>query len=158
MGNPNTDAVLMPIIGEIILAGTRLASLGNPVVIENEYKLSLSRFPAVHIETGKQQYIPNSTETFDGIVQFIVTYYDRWDQATTAIDVVRQNIKADLEIILDNLMQNSSLSLAGDPHAVSIAKYQLAPYKGELDNNTVQGVTLLKRALTITVNVLPFDA
>jgi hypothetical protein len=148
----------MPIIGYIILPGTRISSLGNPVVIENEFQLSLSRFPCVHIETGKQQYQQQGTNVFDGQVQFIVTYYDRWDQATTGIDVVRKNIKADLEIILANLMDNSSLSLAGDPHATSIAKYQLAPYKGELDNTTVQGITLLKRALTITVNVLPFDA
>src|SRR5690349_17359730 len=114
----------MPIIGYIILPGTRIAALGNPVVVENEFQLSMSRFPCVHIETGKQSYQQQGTDVFDGQVQFIITYFDRWDQATIGIDAVRANIKTDLEIILDNLMKNSSLSLAGDPHATSIAKYQ----------------------------------
>jgi hypothetical protein len=158
MANPNPDSVIMNAIGYVILPGTRLASLGNPVVIENPYTLSTGRFPAVHIEAGRQKYATQSTDVYDGTVEIVITYFDRWDQATTPIDAIRQNIKSDLEIILDNLMSNSSLTVGTDFHAVSIGKFQLAPYKGELDNSTVQGMTLLKRALTISVNVLPFDA
>lgn len=157
MANPNPDAVIMRGIAFILLPDTRIATLGNPVVIENEYQLSLGRFPAVHIEAGKQRYSTQSTNVFDGTVEIIITYFDRWDQATTGIDAIRQNIKADLEVILTNLMKNSSIAIGGIPLAASIGKFQLAPYRGELDNVTVQGMTLLKRVLTITINVLPFD-
>lgn len=157
MANPNPDSVIMSAVASIAPIGTRLASLGNPVIVENEYTLSQGRFPALHIEADKQKYVPCSTNVFDGIAKFLITYLDRWDQATVSIDVIRQNVKADLEIVMENLMHNSSLAVAGQATAVSISQYQLSPYRGELDSTTVQGMVLLKRTLTITVNVLPFD-
>jgi hypothetical protein len=157
MANPNPDSVIMNAISSIAPVGTRLASLGNPVVIENEFKLSQGRFPALHIEADRQKYVPVGTNVFDGTAKFIITYLDRWDQATTSIDTIRQNVKSDLETVMENLMQNSSLAIEGEATAVSISQYQLSPYRGELDSTTVQGMVLLKRTLTITVNVLPFD-
>jgi hypothetical protein len=157
MANPNPDSVIMNAIKSIAPVGTRLASLGNPVIIENEYLLSQGRFPAMHIEADRQKYAPVGTNVFDGTAKFVITYLDRWDQATVAIDVIRQNVKSDLETIMENLMHNSDLAVAGQATAVSISQYQLSPYRGELDSTTVQGMVLLKRTLTITVNVLPFD-
>jgi len=157
MSNPNPDSVIMNAVKQIAPTGTRLATLGNPVVIENEFALSQGRFPALHIEADRQKYMPCSTDVFDGTAKFLITYLDRWDQATVSIDTIRQNVKADLEMIMENLMANSSLAVQGEATAVSISQYQLSPYRGELDSTTVQGMVLLKRTLTITVNVLPFD-
>jgi hypothetical protein len=157
MANPNPDSVIMSAIATIAPAGTRLASFGNPVIIENEYLLSQGRFPALHIEADRQKYVPCGASVYDGTAKFLITYLDRWDQATVSIDVIRKNVKSDLEIIMANLMHNSSLAVAGEATAVSISQYQLSPYRGELDSTTVQGMVLLKRTLTVTVNVLPFD-
>jgi hypothetical protein len=52
---------------------------------------------------------------------------------------------------------NSSLAVNGEAMAVSIPTIDLSEYKGELDEKTATGLTLVKRTMTLTVVVLPYD-
>jgi hypothetical protein len=158
MANPNTDTVLMAAIAQVLLPGTRIGSLGNPVVIEDEWQLARGRFPAVHIETDRQKHGKEGYNVWSGHVRFIIAYYDRWDKASARIDIIRKSIKADLEIIMANLQHDSSLSAGGTPLATSAYEFLLAPYKGELDDRTIPGLTLVKRTLRVGYNLLPYDA
>lgn len=160
MGNPNSDDVIMQAL-QYILPGqpynTRLASVGGPIFIQQEFKLSGGKFPAVHLEAGKQKHTIQGNNVYDAEIEIIITYYDRWDQATVSIDDIRSLINSDLKIIMENIQRNSSLTVGNTPHATAVCTYEPSPYRGELDDKTVPGFTLVKRALKITVCVLPYD-
>lgn len=160
MANKNTDDIIMSAL-QYILPGqpynTRLASIGGAILIQQEYKLSQGKFPAVHIEVGRQKHTIQGNNVYDATMQFMITYYDRWDQAIVSIDQIRATINADLQIMMSNVQANSSLTVGNTNHATAVCDYELSPYKGELDDKTVPGLTLVKRVLTIDVNVLPYD-
>lgn len=161
MANPNTDRAIMGALTQILpgypVRNTRVGQLGNPVIIQNEYSLLQSGFPAVHLETGKQRHQLVTGNGYTATLQILVTYYDRWDAQSASIDSIRQAIDADLQQMMLNVQSNSSLALNGEAMAVSIPTIDLSEYKGELDEKTATGLTLVKRTMTLTVVVLPYD-
>lgn len=157
MSNPNTDILLMQALGVVAPAGTRLQSLNGPVLIEDETSLAAGKFPALHIETGPQRHKVISGAVYDGEVRFDLTYFDRWDTQSQTIDQIRSIIRDDLEKMADNIRHNSSLTIGNVFHTISIPVIDYSPYKGEIDYRSCPGLTLVKRILTITVNLLPYD-
>jgi hypothetical protein len=160
MANTNTDDIIMAAL-QYILPGqpynTRLAQVGGPIYIQQEYSLSLGKFPALHLEAGRQKHSIQGNNVYDADMQFLVTYFDRWDQSTISIDQIRATINADLQIMMTNVQKNSSLTVGNVSHATAVYAYELSPYKGELDDKIVPGYTIVKRALTLSVSVLPYD-
>ena len=160
MANANTDDVIMGAIANVIVGNpynTRLANVGGKVYIQDEYSLSLGKFPALHIETDRQFHSIAGNNVYDGQVRFLIEYFDRWDQATVSIDAVRLQISNDLKVMMNNLQQNSSLTVGNTAHCTVIQQYELSPYKSELDKSMVPGLTLVKRQLKLWVNILPYD-
>lgn len=137
---------------------TRLAQLGGPIYIQDEYALQQGRFPAVHIETERQHLRLLSTNHWFGEIRFIVAYYDRFERQFITIDQIRALIDADVKIILSNIQNNSTLEVNGTANATSVYRVDISPYSGELDQKTVPGLTLVKRTLKAYVNVLPYDS
>ncbi|GAC1589097.1 MAG: hypothetical protein NVS4B1_33450 [Ktedonobacteraceae bacterium] len=161
MPNLFTDRVIMTALATI-LAGyptpnTNLSQVRGSIVIENEYKLSNSKFPAIHIEVGPQRHSIVGNNAYDAVMKIMVTYYDRYDEQQTPIDGLRLNIDTDLQTMMTNVQRNPSLIIGQQSNATSISYFDLSDYKGELDKQTVPGLTLVKRMLTLTVNVLPYD-
>lgn len=162
MANPNTDKVIMQTLAVLLpgypTANTTLAAVGGDVIVQNEYALSQGQFPAVHVEVGMQRHQLVTTTGYSGIAKFDITYFDRWDEQQTTIDGIRSHIDDDLAVMMDNIQQNPSLAYGGAAHATSIPTIELSPYKGEIDKTSVPGLTLVKRVMTVTVNILPYDA
>jgi hypothetical protein len=161
MANPYTDTVMMAALAQVVIGippNTRVGTLGNPVIVEDEYTLSKGRFPAMHIETERQKHKILTTGGYDGMVRFIISYYDKWDKSTARIDDIRKAIKTDLEIVMANVQGNSSLAIGGQAMATAAYEFVLSPYKGELDDKTIPGLTLVKRTLRVAYNILPYDA
>lgn len=161
MANPNTDLVIMEAI-KIILPGyptpnTRLAQVGGIVSIQSTYPLAQGNFPAVLLYADTQQHIINTGNGYDGHVVICVEYYDRWDNQPATIDAIRANINVDLQQMMTNLQHNSSLVVGTTVHAVSLTPIKLSSFKGELDWKLVPGLTLVKRSMDVTVNILPYD-
>lgn len=137
---------------------TRLSGVGGPVYIQDEYSLARGRFPALHIQADNQRHTITSANVWEGQLRVIVTYYDRWEQQNMTIDQVRANINADLQVIMSNLQDNSSLVVGNAASSVSLTRVELSPYAGELDDKkTVPGLTLVKRTLKLYINLLPYD-
>lgn len=161
MADVSTDQVIMQSIATIApgypVANTRLAQLGGKVVVENEYTIGTGNFPALHIESMAQKHQVVSRNVYDGTLKVELCYFDRWDTQPNTVDNIRKQINADLQTIMTNLQVNSSLVVDQTPHAVSIPIMELSPYRGELDWRTVPGLTLVKRCLTLTINILPYD-
>jgi hypothetical protein len=157
MANPNTDRVIMQAMAQIGPAGTNLLAMQGQVLIQDMYRLSLGTFPAFHLSTGQQKHTVVSMQVYDGLVHIVGTYYDRWDQQPQTMDDIRASIDADLSIIMTNIQHNSSLVVGTTSHAVSIPIIELSPYEGEVDWKTCPGMVLIKRSITFTVNILPYD-
>lgn len=156
-GNPNTDRVIMNALAQIGPTGTNLLAMEGQILIQNAYALSLGSFPALHLTTGQQKHSVISASVFDGVVNIIGTYYDRWDQQPQTMDTIRANIDADLQMIMTNIQHNSSLVVGTTSHAVSIPTIELSAYEGEVDWKTCPGMVLVKRSITFTINILPYD-
>ena len=161
MANQFTDRVVMNALAQILpgypTANTNLAQLGGSIVVENEYKLSNSRFPAIHIEVGPQRHSIETNSGYSAVMKIMVTYYDRYDEQNTPIDTIRLNIDNDLQTMMTNVQRNTSLIVGQQSNAASVPYIDLSDYKGELENKVVPGLTLVKRMMTLTVNVLPYD-
>lgn len=161
MANPNTDRVIMGALATILpgypTINTTLGSLGCPIVIQDEYALSTGKFPALHLEAGRQKHSIVTYAGYDGEVEILVTYFARWDTQSTRIDALRLQIDNDLQQMMTNVQANSSLILNGQAMAVAIPTIELSEYKGELDDKMVPGLSLVKRSMTLTVTILPYD-
>lgn len=155
----NIDDDVMQTLQYILLGqpyNTRLSQVGGSVYIEEDYKLSNGKFPALLLEVGKQLHTVQGTNVYEATLNIICTYYDRWDQTMVPIDTIRRNIKSDLMVMMGNVQANPGLQKDGSSHG-SLQKIQLDPYRGSLDEKTIPGLTLVKRAMTLTINVLPYD-
>lgn len=168
MANVNTDRVIMAALA-VILPGypspnTNLATENGNIVVQSEYAISQGTFPAVHIEVGPQRHQLVTSLGYGGTAKFDVSYFDRWDEQATTIDTIRTQIDADLTVMMGNVQRNPSLACdindgnGLQAHATSVPIIDLSPYKGEIDKDTVPGMTLVKRVMTVTVNILPYDA
>lgn len=156
-GNPNTDRIIMSAIAQIGPTNTQLLAMQGQVLVQDTYNLSLGNFPAFHLSAGQQKHAVVSGQVYDGILHVVGTYYDRWDQQPQTMDTIRANIDADLATIMTNIQHNSSLVIGTTTHAVSIPIIELSPYEGEIDWKTCPGMVLIKRSITFTVNILPYD-
>lgn len=148
---------------QVILPGyptpnTNLANQNGQIVVQDAYDLSQGAFPAVHLEAGAQRHQLVTGLGYDGIVKIDVSYFDRWDEQTITINGIRAAIDTDLAIMMANVQGNPSLAYGGNSYATSVPTIDLSPYKGEIDKDTVPGLTLVKRVMTLTVNILPYDA
>lgn len=167
--NPNTPTTVMTVLSQVMLND---ASTGQPntqiglnqavlnaslVYIEQKYAMAQGSFPAIHLSRGKQTYhIIGGPRGYDGVVEIMCEYYDRWDQQNNTIDTINANNIADLDRIQANLETNNSLNFQGKATAIAIPEIAVGPYKGELDI-TFPGLTLVYHWMSITVNVLPYD-
>lgn len=160
--NPNTDLVVMQAMAQVACQGT--GSTQNTVVApanvyvqsEDVLQLPATVFPLLHLESLDlvEECIG---EEYAGTLQVRATYYDRWDTQTLTMDQVWANIALDVERVKSNLMDNQSLAVGASAHAVSLPKVRTSPYRGEVDQTTVPGMTLVKRYMDITVELLPYD-
>lgn len=172
--NPTTDAVILNVLAQLLpndpqtgqpntVIGTNqipLITQQDPtplMYIESKYKMSLGQFPAVHLSSGGQKYAKNSRSSYVGQYVAIVEYYDRWDKQPNTIDQIRANIAADLERMKANIEDNDSLAYNSLAYATAIPSMTLSEYKGEIDEQ-FPGLTLVVRTLTLTINILPYDA
>ncbi len=167
--NPNTDVVVLGVIKNLLAVdpvtgqpntqlGINQANLGKDLIyIQNKYQMSQGAFPAVHLSSGTQRYAKDSRSTWLGLVNVIVEYYDRWDKRPDTIETIRAQIAADLERMKANLEDNNSLAWQGSAYAISLSTIELSPYKGSIDEQ-FPGLVLIRRSMTVPVNLLPYDA
>lgn len=154
-GNPNTDEVILNAFSSVATTGTAFATKGGTVYVKNQYAMLNGNFPALNLKPGHQKYMRNSNVTFDGGIDVIAEYCDRWDEQTTTIDVIRQNIDADMELMMENIMHNDTLTVQNVAHAISAHKVTLSPYDGEVRD--YGGLKLVQRTMVVSFNILPFD-
>jgi hypothetical protein len=172
--NPYTDKNILNILAQLLpndpvtlqpntqvgLNQAPLITSNNPhplFYVESKYAVGQGQFPAVHLEAGEQKYSKNSRSTYTGELVAIIGYYDRWDKQQNTIDQIRSNIAADLERMKANLEDNDSLAYNGLAYATSISPISLSAPKGEFDEQ-FPGITLVFRTMTLTINILPYDA
>lgn len=170
INNPTPDNTILNVLKALLpndpttglpntVIGQEQTSLNtDQVYVEEEFKLSQGNFPAVLLSSGPQNYTKmGGPHMQGGLYEVIVEYYDRWDQQQTPIDDIRSSINADLERMKANIEDNDSLAYQGKNYAVSIPHKSLSPYKGEIDES-VLGLKLVKRTMTLSINILPYDA
>lgn len=172
--NPNTDKKVLQVLANLLpndpvtgLPNTQIGlnqlALSTPdkqvslCYVENKYTMAQGPFPAVHLSSGNQHYNKNSNKTYMGLFVAIIEYYDRWDKQSYTIDAVRANIAADLERMKANIEGNDALAYQGQNYAISTPQIQLSPYKGSIDDQ-FPGLVLIRRTLTLNINILPYDA
>src|SRR5579885_3673305 len=111
MSNPNTDIVVLNALGNVLLPGTRMASLQAAITpspkkfyVQQKFALTQGKqFPALHLSSGSQSYHRISTNHYEGTLLAIVEYYDKWTSQSSQHDTIRANIAADLEIMKSNV-------------------------------------------------------
>jgi hypothetical protein len=168
--NPNTDHVILGVLKSLILndphsgqpntiLGQNQVSLNTSLIyIESKYAMSQGPFPALHLSSGHQDYhYAGGPRTYGGVLEAIIEYCDRWDLQASTIDQIRANIASDLERMKANIETNDSLAYQGQNYAISIPRITLSPYMGEFDTQ-FPGLTLVCRTMSLTINILPYDA
>lgn len=163
MSNPNTDIVILTALGNVLLPGTRLATLQavvtpmpKPFYVQDVFEMSKGMFPAIHLSSGSQSHHRISTNHYEGELLAIVTYYDKWTSQTKTNDAIRANIAADLEIMKSNVSKNESLMYNNVAYSVSIPRITLSPYKGEFEEN-VAPLKLVYRTMELEISIPPYD-
>ncbi len=159
--NPNT--------GQVVLAAIAVVAPGYPtgnttLLAANIYVQDVSAlqavsasFPALLLESGEESHT-RIGEEYMGELPVTATYFDRWDTQTQTIDDIWASIDTDLNLVMSNLQDNPSLAYGSSTHTTNISRFRLSPYKAAVDKETVPGLELVKRSLTMIVDLLPYDA
>jgi hypothetical protein len=163
MSNPNTDIVVLNALGNVLLAGTRMATLQAAIsgatkfYVQQKFALTQGKqFPALHLSSGSQSYHRISTNHYEGTLLAIVEYYDKWTSQSSQLDTIRANIAADLEIMKSNVSKNENLVYNNVSYAVSIPRITLSPYKGEIDESAAP-LKLIYRTMELDISIPPYD-
>lgn len=166
--NPNTDIVLMGILKSILLPNTQLAAssisgTGSELCfIQEKYKMYLTLKQdaptmAVNISAGQQSYSLEAYRAYSGLIAIEVGYYSKWSGQLEDLDAIYANIAADLERMKANIESNDATEYSGANHTIGLAKIALSAYDGQLDD-VLPGLSLVKRTMTLTYNILPYGA
>ena len=157
--NPTPDSVILAQM-KVIIPGYPVQNtvlLPANIFIQNTDALQLptTSFPAMNLKSGRQRY-KRIGEEYDGTLETTATYYDRWDTQNATFDAIWKGICTDLERVAANLQSNDSLTNGGVAYTTSMLEMSFSDYTKEVDTTTVPGLTLVKRDLVCTWNVLPF--
>ena len=71
------------------------------------------------------------------------------------MDGIWSNISADLERMKSNVESNDDTEYGGTNHTISLGKIAFSSYEDQKDETFV-GLTLIKRVMTLTYNILPY--
>lgn len=174
MPTPRTPNI--PSAGNILLDAVRNVALGYPVVntalainspsgtgqdvsyLQDKYSLSIGAFPAMNVRYGPQKRVRESRSSYISTTTVILDLYDRWTANSQLQTTIRKNLFDDLERMAANLESNDSLTTGGQPYVVSIADLDLGDDQGIIDHDLLQGEGAIFVTLTVTFNVLPYDA
>jgi hypothetical protein len=158
MSNPNTDAVILNALALTITAtpGTAFLTQGGGYYIEDEYVMAATGgYPVMQFMTGSQSHARKTLGGYDGQMQVIVKYLNRFDLVNVTIDAVRRAIRDDLNLMKDYLLGNDTLAFDNLEHARGIPQVLLSPYKGEVED--IPGVKVVSRTMVCIVNILDYD-
>ena len=163
--NPNTDIAIMTILKPLLVPNTQLAATSTSgtglelVYIQSKWKMALNMNDAIPIalllSSGVQEYSNEAQRAYIGIVPINVGYYSRWDDQDQDVDGIWSNISADLERMKSNVESNDDTEYGGTNHTISLGKIAFSSYEDQKDETFV-GLTLIKRVMTLTYNILPY--
>jgi|SRR6185295_4247117 len=164
--NPNTDIAIMTTIKTILPTDTQLASLSQSgtgselIFLQEKYKMYLTLkqdtpTSAVNLSSGQQTYSLESQRSYSGTLDINVEYYSKWSGLVEDLDTIFADMAADLERMKANVEENDAIDYGGANHAIGIEKIMLSPYDGQLDD-ALPGLSLIKRTMTLTYNILPY--
>src|SRR5882762_1808139 len=164
--NSNTDIAIMTLIKPIMLPNTQLAASSQSgtgselCFIQKKYKMYLTLkqdtpIIATNLSSGQQTYLLEAQRSYSGSIDINVEYYSKWSGLFEDLDTIYAGIAADLERMKANIEENDAIEYGGANHTISIEKIVLSPYDGMLDD-ALPGLSLIKRIMTITYNVLPY--
>jgi hypothetical protein len=112
---------------------------------------------AVNMSSGQQIYTPESEGGYIGTLDIDVSYCSKWSGQVEDLDTIFANAAADLERIKANVESNDATDYGGTNHTIGLSKIVLSPYDGMLDD-TLPGLSLIKRVMTLSYNLLPYWA
>lgn len=163
--NPNVAATVLAAVKATIVPGTQLAAGSADgtglaqVYLNDKSAMARGAFPAVNLASGKESTKQQSRSTYVGSLEVVLSYYDRWDSRVTTLDAVYQNISLDILRMYSNLEDNDTLVYQNGVTVQTIASYVLSKYYGdEIDHTSVPAYVLVKRTLTCTCSIPPYDA
>jgi hypothetical protein len=169
VNNPNTDIAIMAILKSILPANTQLAASSQSgtgqelVFIQEKYKMSLvlrqdTPTSAVNITANTlQEYSLEAQRSYSGLLAIDVSYYTKWTGQNEDIDIQWSEICTDLERMKANVEEQDATEYSGTNHTISLEKIALSPYDAQFDDS-IPGITPIKRVMTLTYNLLPYGA
>lgn len=169
INNSNTDIAIMTILKPIIVPDTQLAASSvsgtglELVFVQQRYQMSLvlkqGDVPiAVNISSGiPQEYTPEAQDAFIGLISIDISYYSKWSGQDEDIDTLWSDISADLERMKSNIEDNDQTEYQGTNHTINLGKTALSPYDEMLDD-TIPGLSLIKRVMTLSYDILPYGS
>jgi hypothetical protein len=110
---------------------------------------------AVNIFSDVQERVPEAQSAYGAIVPIAVGYYSRWDDRNETIDAIWDDLDTDIERMAANVESNDDTEYGGTNHTISLEKIAFSSYEDQKDETFV-GLTLIKRVMTLTYNVLPY--
>jgi len=164
--NPNLDTVILNAMASVLIGSppnTRLSlidtatgGLAQVVVQKRSFLLTPTAvFPLVHLTSGIQRYNRVFGMGYEGTLESILEYYDRWDGQSALIDDIRANIATDLERMKANIEHNDALTVGATTHTMNTTQFSLSPYEGV--ETAYFGQVLVHRTMRMTHNLLPYD-
>lgn len=167
-GNPNTDIVVMSTVKSFMLPNTQLAlssqsGTGEELVfIQEKYRMYLllkqdTPTSAVNISAGQQIHVTEAQSSYTASLDINVEYCSKWSGLFEELDAIYASLSADLERMKANIQENDGTEYGGTNHTIGIDKIALSPYDAILDD-TFPGLSLVKRIMTISYNILPYGA
>jgi hypothetical protein len=162
--NPATPPVVLNALKAILPSGTQLAAGSadgtglSQIYIDNKMALAFGAFPAVHLSGGRLKSLKQSRATYHGTTSVVLWYYDRWDSQPQSIDGVLATLSLDILRMYSTIESNAALSYANVPVTQTITAMTLSPYLGEIDHDTIPGILLVYRKISIDYVLPPYDA
>jgi hypothetical protein len=167
INNPNPDIAIMTLLKSILPTGTQLAATSQSgtgdelIFVQEKYKMSLvlrqdESTSAVNISASTpQEYALEAQRSYSGLLTIDVSYYTKWTGNNEDIETQWADISADLERMKANIEEQDATEYQGTNHTISLEKIALSPYNEQFDDS-VPGITPIKRVMTVTYNILPY--
>jgi len=169
VNNPNVDIAIMALLKSILPTGTQLAASSQSgtgdelIFIQEKYKMSLvlrqdTPTSAVNISASTpQEYTLEAQRSYSGLLAIDVSYYKKWTGNVEDIDTQWSEICTDLERMKANIEEQDAIEYSGANHTISLEKIAISPYDAQFDDS-IPGITPIKRVMTLTYNLLPYGA
>ena len=164
--NPLDETTFLTKLRPVILPGTQLAlhspsgTGGELIYVQQMFALTQGAFPAISLYGNGEHTQRTATGSASGERTVVLEYIDRWDTQTLPIEIIRANIRLELDRIISNVQEYLTMyegfDVSGTIIPVTLLDYSVEEYDKQPIDKYDLGMTLGAAKLFLTFAIHPY--